>query len=223
MAEGFAEEQLSEEQDQATYETQDQSTESPPETKHNFDAGLSKVQAKIAQLDRDGVKKSDLEELKSALLASNPSTKEDDLELADDELPQVGTLKAVEKRISDKVAAIANRTEELAQRQETEKFWIKENKINPGLDCESVYSDAQDEVRQEYPGASPDSLLYATDLKYKQLLKSRKGTQTKQDPKPSTKPRESTDGADIKPESAESAEKGGGVERDRFGLPVNLF
>ena len=63
MAEGFAEEQLSEEQDQATYETQDQSTESPPETKHNFDAGLSKVQAKIAQLDRDGVKKSDLEEL----------------------------------------------------------------------------------------------------------------------------------------------------------------
>ena len=208
-------------QEQLTEDTQEQSATT--ESSHNFDAGLSKLQARIGQIERDGATKSDIGEIKELLEGGREQPASSGSSLEEDELAQVGTIRGVEQRILKEVGSLKKRTEEMAKKHEEDKFWSDFKDRNPSLNGRAILEDAISEVDAEYPGANETEKRLAIDMKFKQLTASRKASSTKQDKKPSISPRESDDGADIKPESAESAEKSDGVKRDRFGLPIDLF
>lgn len=210
------------EESQATTETQEsqsEATETGEPKPQNLDKGLQRFQSRLTKMEKATASKEDVAELRDMIANMTPQQQaQAEAGLADDDIPQVSTLKGVERRLSEQVANLTSRTEELARKHEEEKFWTKFEKDNAGLDGPSILEDAKEAIDDEYPNAPAEAKQYLIDQKFKNLVTSRKGQLSKSSTKPSTQPRESTDGADIKPQTAASVEPDG-VPRDSSGLP----
>ena len=209
----------SSEESQATAESQEPQPEATDAKGHNLDKGLQRFQSQLTKVKETTATKADLARLEEMISNLTPQQQvQASAELDDDDIPQVSTLKGVEQRLSEQVAALSSKTDELSRKHEEEKFWSKFKDENPGLDGESILEDAKEAIDDEYPNAPSDTKQYLIDMKFKNLFTSRKGSLSKtSQSKPSTKPRESEDGAEIKPESAAAATTDG-IPKDRLGL-----
>ena len=216
----------SSEESQATAESQEPQPEATEAKGHNLDKGLQRFQSQLTKVKETTATKADLARLEEMISNLTPQQQvQASADLADDDIPQVSTLKGVEQRLSDQVAALTFKTDELTRSYEASKYWDEWDRKNPEIKGQgpSILEDAKEAIEEEYPNvpeSEKDSIAYRSWIsdRHKKLTTSRKGSLSKtSQSKPSTKPRESEDGAEIKPESAAAATTDG-IPKDRLGL-----